>query len=277
MRVSLLAAALERLTRDRSLDLGDYRADVLTRRLEARMSATGAAAAEYLALLDRDGEERQRLADALLVHVTAPFRDAEVFAALPASVLPGLAPGRVLRAWAIGVATGEEAWSLAALLAAVRGEAWELLATDRDAACVRAAEEGALDAAALRAAIERLPWPGAGGLLQAFDVTGERARPARALRARARFAVHDFMGPQAAPREAIVASFSLVLCRNVLVYFDARFRDAAGGRLAGVVEPGGALVLGATESLTGAAAARFEPFPALARRLRVLRRLEAPC
>jgi chemotaxis methyl-accepting protein methylase len=80
------------------------------------------------------------------------------------------------------------------------------------------------------------------------------------------------MGLRAAPTAASVASFPRVLCRNVLVYFDERFREGAGDRLAAVVEPGGALVLGVTEALPASARARFVPWPDLDPRLRIFRR-----
>lgn len=277
MNTGHLRAVLEHVAREHGLDLGDYRPDVLARRVEARLADTRTDLAQYLALLRRDPAEGRRLADTLLVHVTEPLRDPEVFDALAARVLPALAPGRTLRAWAIGVATGEEAWSLAATLAAVLGERWELLATDRDPACVAAAGGATLDAAALRAAVARLAWPGRAVVAAGFAQDGPRATPTDALRARVRLAVHDLMGLHAAPREAIVASFPLVLCRNVLMYFDARFRDAAGERLHAIVEPAGVLVIGRAESLPSSVEGRFEPFPGLDPRLRIFRRREVPC
>ena len=66
------------------------------------------------------------------------------------------------------------------------------------------------------------------------------------LRSRVRFSRHDLMGPRLSPREAILASFDLVLCRNVLIYLDARYRAQAFERFGTIVRPGGALVLGPT-------------------------------
>jgi chemotaxis methyl-accepting protein methylase len=66
-----------------------------------------------------------------------------------------------------------------------------------------------------------------------------------------------------APEEAVVASFDLVLCRNVLLYFDESLRKKALDRLAAVLERGGALMIGPSESLPAAARTAFGPFPGL--------------
>jgi two-component system, chemotaxis family, CheB/CheR fusion protein len=69
------------------------------------------------------------------------------------------------------------------------------------------------------------------------------------LRRRVRFSQHDLLGPLLAPVEAVIARFDLVLCRNVLIYLNARLQGLLVDRLASVVAPGGVLVLGPYESV----------------------------
>ncbi|TMB13558.1 MAG: hypothetical protein E6J65_25125, partial [Deltaproteobacteria bacterium] len=72
---------------------------------------------------------------------------------------------------------------------------------------------------------------------------------------------HDLVGPSLAPQEAIVAAFDIVLCRNVLLYFDAALRAKALARLAGVLEPGAVLMIGHSELLPGESERHFQPYP----------------
>jgi chemotaxis methyl-accepting protein methylase len=276
-----LDPVLAHLVRLLALDLRDYRRETLERRVLTRMNAVGATSpGGYLAVLEADPDETRRLAEAMLVHVTGFFRDPGVFEALLTRVLTRLAAAaRPLRAWTIGAASGEEAWSLAATLVAARGPEVEVLATDRDAPSLEVAAAGVYPLGALSEGLARLSPATRAATGALFDVSPAEAvaRPGPLLRARVRFATHDLMGLRVAPQAAIVASFPLVLCRNVLVYFDERFRDVAGERLAAVVEPGGALVLGATEALPASARQRFAPWPDLDPRLRIFRRSAAPC
>jgi chemotaxis methyl-accepting protein methylase len=83
-----------------------------------------------------------------------------------------------------------------------------------------------------------------------------------------RFHHHDILGARLSPRGSIVASFDVVLCRNVLIYLEPRSQALAFDRFAEVVLPGGALVLGHAEALP-ATCRRFEAFPGVAPPLRV--------
>jgi two-component system CheB/CheR fusion protein len=254
-----LEAILALVAREHA-DLRDYKRSTLVRRVEARMDALGSrTASAYRDLLASDPDEVARLADSLLVHTTAFHRDGAVFEALATHVLPSLqAP---LQAWCIGSASGEEAWTLAAVLARA-GRPYRLVATDRDARSVAATRAARYDARALAALPDDLR-------AAAFDDT-LTVRPE--VRACVHVAEHDLLGHRLAPREVVLLPLDLVLVRNVLVYLDARFQAVAADRLASIVRPGGALVLGPSETLTGAAARAFDPFPRLDPALRIYRR-----
>lgn len=229
------------------VDLRDYRADGLDGGLRRRMAETASAdVAAYVARLGQDADEAERLLEAVLVQATSFFRDEAVFDALRDVVAPALRRGSgPLRAWVIGCATGEEAWSLASVLHDVCGPAFSVLATDLSAAAVARAREGS--------------YPG-------------RSIP-DALRARVTFARHDITGPRLAPSEAIVARFDLVLLRNVLIYFRTSLQERVIHRVAGVLPAGGALVLGPVERVPRSDARRFDPWPGLDEGARVYRRI----
>jgi two-component system CheB/CheR fusion protein len=271
--LSLLAGRL-------GVDFRDYRSETLERGLRGRLEALGLESLDaYRRRLQDDPAEEDQLLRALVVPFTAFFRDPRVFEALEGAVLPRLydhaaaaacvAGARPLRAWAIGVATGEEAWSVAMLMARTAGlqGRFDVVASDVDGASLAVARTGRYPAAAA----EAIP----PALRERFlETSGAEITVAAELRPYVRFAEHDLVGRVLAPREAVVASFALVLARNVLIYFDRRLQHKALERLAAVLEPGGALVLGDAEAVPPTFADRFTPFPGVDRRLRIYQRTE---
>ncbi len=261
---------LAELAEARSVDFRDYAPDPVARGIETRMTAMAAGtAAEYARRLRERDDEAQHLIDAMLVPVSSFFRDPEVFEALAERVIPrlarGLRSGEPLRAWVAGSANGEEAWSVAAILArALDGPGnFRLVASDVAPSSVAAGRRGRYPAVALGGRAEAL----AGELVRR---EGDEIVVADALRERVRFEQHDLLGRSIAPKQAVVASFHLVTLRNVLIYFDHRLQRKALERVFSAIEPGGALVLGVVETPFGMAG--LEPFPGAAPRLGIYRR-----
>jgi len=132
----------------RGIDFRDYRPEALRSRLEARMRAVGCVdLAAYHARLTAERDEVDRLLESLVVPVTEFFRDGWVFRELAERVLPTLPAARgILRAWVVGTATGEEAYTVAMLLAEAaarhRGRGFEVLASDLDQRSLEVARRG---------------------------------------------------------------------------------------------------------------------------------------
>jgi len=261
----ILALIAER----RGIDFRDYRQDTVRNRLESRMKAAGCGdLAAYRARLLGEHEEVDRLVEALVVPVTEFFRDGWVFRELADRVLPTLpVASGVLRAWVVGTATGEEAYTVAMLLAEAAGQhgrGFEVLASDLDLRSLEVAREGVYREAAVQAVAPEL---------RERYFRRERAglRVVDSIRGRIRFAQHDLVGLRLAPGEAIVAAFDVVLCRNVLIYFDASLRAKAVERLAAVLEPGGALIIGPSEALPEGIRG-LDPYPGVSPGARIFRR-----
>jgi chemotaxis methyl-accepting protein methylase len=270
---AVMAAVLEQVAQRHGVDLRDYRRDTLERGVQARMRLVGETdAGRYCAGLGgRAGEEELgRLLEALVVPCTSFFRDPPVWEALAHTVLPAVIwrhiERRPLRAWCVGAASGEEAWSLAMLLADLCnrpvGPSWELYATDLDRRALAAAEAGEYPADSAAGVPAHLREDHL-----VFD--GDRVRMSPGLRPRVRFSYHDLFGTPLAPREAVIASFDLVMVRNVLIYFERRLQEQALRRLAAMLQPGGALVLGPVETLPGALSDQLRGFPGMAPELRI--------
>lgn len=217
------------------------------RRIDRRLGELGlASGAAYRGYLEAHPEEWPQLDALCRVTISRFFRERAVFEALGERVLPELAadaaPRGVLRAWSAGCASGEEPYTLAAIWEhAVRpafpGVELRILATDVDGAVLRRARAAVYGESSLRGV--PLEWR-----RRAFTRRGERYRVRPRLRELVTSAAHDVRDP---PPDG---PFGLALCRNLaFTYFDeARQREVAE-HLARALRPGGALVVGAHESL----------------------------
>ena len=199
----------------------------------------------------------QQVVEALLNNETYFFRDRTMFDQLPDKVLPQLraqrAATRRLSIWSVGCSTGQEAYSLAMTIAE-QGPLWrdwtiDILGTDVAPSVVNAAREGHYSQFQIQRGL------GAMQMVTFFEETrtGWQANPA--LRRMVRFETHNLLDLPAAP-----GRFDLVLCRNVLLYFDRPTRTRAFERLADALAPGGRLMLGAGETTVGQTHA-FAPEP----------------
>ncbi len=268
-----LEAILRFVAERQGVDFRNYKTDAIASGLRSRIGALGATAAGYRRLLHDDPEEPARLLGQIAVSFSGFFRDPEVFLALERLVLPELRArlprGVPLRAWSVGCAAGEEPWSLAMLLAPAPGMEngaahYELLATDICEENLDRARRGLYAEAEVQAVPREFR-------NRHFAPHQDQWRIEPPPGGRVVFALHNLMDRRLAPREAIVPFFHLVAFRNVLIYFDRRLQEKSLERLLAVMAPGGALVLGRVESLPGAMAAHFDPWPGAAPSHRIFR------
>ncbi|MGA2396358.1 MAG: protein-glutamate O-methyltransferase CheR, partial [Candidatus Lustribacter sp.] len=186
---------------------------------------------------------------ALIAEVTVGetyfFRDPAQFDAIRTIVLPDLLQRRsshaALRIWSAGCATGEEAYSLA-ILTADGGLAGctLLLGTDVSNTAIDVARRGQYGAWSFR-------HDAAGWRERGFTHTGKHWTVAAAQR-RVEFAVHNLMHP-APELGGIAGGFDLILCRNVLLYFDRETVERAARGLVAALAPGGWLLTSPTDPL----------------------------
>lgn len=250
-----LEAVLEELRRVRGLDLSAYRRSSLERRLAARMVRLRLKDPEaYLERLRSDPSECDQLIEAIVIKVSSYFRDPLVFEVLAHRVLPVIMERRrrehtrQIRVWSAGCATGEEAYSLAILLAqALEDEDFPWLpyicATDISPQALAAAQTGRYR----RESLETTPL---GILDRFFRPTAEGFEVIPEIRRMVYFSRHDLTSRQSlAPADSVFGSFDLVLCRNVLIYFSLDLQKRVLEKLYRALNPGGILVIGTSESL----------------------------
>jgi chemotaxis protein methyltransferase CheR len=190
----------------------------------------------------------QQVVEALLNNETYFFRDRAMFDLLAQKVLPDLqqqrADTRRLSIWSVGCSTGQEAYSLAMLIAEqpLRWQGWtvEILGTDVAPSVVSAARQGHYSQFQIQRGL------GAMQMVTFFEETRTGWQANEALRAMVRFETHNLLDMPPAP-----GRFDRILCRNVLLYFDRATRARAFERLAEALAPGARLMLGAGETTVG--------------------------
>ncbi|MGC4113371.1 MAG: CheR family methyltransferase [Myxococcales bacterium] len=219
--------------------------------LMARMAALGVADPErYVDLLGGQGgdEELRALMPLVTVGKTEFFRDAAQFKALR-KVIPDLLKQarremRRLRIWSAGCATGEEPYSLAMVLADldVEMDGADILATDVNPQAVEVAAAG-------RFAPHRMGGVPDAALERHFTREGPLFQARPELRARVRFQPHNLAGHGHYPLPKDGPPWDLILCRNVLIYFEREGMVRVLQRFHDALAEGGFLALGYSESL----------------------------
>lgn len=153
--------------------------------------------------------------------------------------------GRRVYAWSAGCSTGEEPYSLI-ILAEQHGVDLEVWGTDLNIASLAAARRASYGRWSLRHMQEDVSF--------AFVEEEDGCRVDPRLASKARFARHSLLRDPAFRSPLEGGRWDLILCRNVLIYYAADASAAVARRLAEALAPGGALGLGASESVAGLSA-----------------------
>jgi two-component system CheB/CheR fusion protein len=248
-------------------DLTSYKPSTLRRRIERRMAIHGIKSmAEYAAFLVANPAELDLLFKEMLIGVTNFFRDPDAWDELSSVVLPQLfsragTDGR-FRAWVAGCSTGEEAFSLAMAFTQTRERSaptaaftLQIFATDLNADAIAFARRGRYPASiAADVPPERLA--------RFFRSQGRSYLIDPHIREMVLFAQHDLI------MDPPFTRLDLLLCRNVLIYFNATLQKRLLPLFHYSLVPGGVLMLGGSETVGSAQ----NLFPSLSSKSRLYRR-----
>ncbi len=200
---------------------------------------------DYLELVaDPNSDEMSHLVNAITTNLTAFFREPHHFeflakTALPEAMQRNRASAR-LRIWSAGCSTGEEPYSIAMVLdEALRGRKWDarILATDLDSNVIATACEGVYP-------LERVADVNAMRKRKYLLRSDDRVRVKPELQAYLAFRQLNLLRPW-----PMQGPFDVIFCRNVIIYFDRPTQQALFGRFAEMLQPGGYLLLGHSESM----------------------------
>lgn len=200
-------------------------------------------------LAEPKGDELAReVVEALLNNETYFFRDRVMFELLDKHALPALTKKRQdtkrLSIWSAGCSTGQEALSLAMMFTEQpqRWAGWtiEILGTDVSASAIKTAKRGCYSQFEIQRGI------GISQMIAHFEETADGWQAGRKLQRMIRFRTANILDPADE-----IQRHDLVLCRNVMLYFDEVTRERAFKRVAQNMAQDGLLMLGAGETTVG--------------------------
>lgn len=226
----LVTSRLNRLTREFSFDSLHAMLDALTK--------------------NNDNRLKERIIDAMTTNETSWFRDGYPYQLLQENLLPELLqkkPSR-LRIWSAASSTGQEAYSISMVLSEMQMKSpgllnvpIEIVGTDISSTVLSIARKAEYDGLSLSRGIsdERR---------KAFfkELENDRWQLNDKVKSIVRFSELNLL-----QNYALLGKFDLIFCRNVLIYFSAELKSDILSRMAKIMNPGGYLVLGGSESPTG--------------------------
>lgn len=230
-------------------DFTGYKQPTLLRRLARRMQLTQLSTlTAYLHHLRQDSAEAEALFRDFLINVTEFFRDYEAWLTLEKSVIPQLFAGKgrndTVRVWAVGCATGEEAYSVAMLLLEYASElaappTIQVFASDLGQTALEAAREGVYAAAIADDLAEAR-------LTRFFTKDNSHYRVRADLREVVLFTQHNLL------QDPPFSRLDLILCRNLLIYIQRELQEKIFETFYYALRTNGYLFLGNAESADGA-------------------------
>jgi chemotaxis protein methyltransferase CheR len=191
---------------------------------------------------------RQQLIDAMTTHETLWFRDQYPYEALKRMILPELARAKLpnVRIWSAACSSGQEPYSISMIIEEYRREYpkhpltnVQIVATDISPTILKAAKEGSYEDIALARGLT------SDRRAKFFDEFDGLAKVKDFVRKQVSFLELNLISPL-----THMGKFHVIFCRNVLIYFSDKNKINILDRMANVLEPGGFLFLGGSESIS---------------------------
>ncbi|MDD5773908.1 MAG: protein-glutamate O-methyltransferase CheR [bacterium] len=242
---------LEKIKEERNLDFSQYRENLLSRRVMARVRSTKTGGFEqYYYYLKLHPEEIDNLMDVMTINVTEFFRDTPVFDAIEKNVIPELISKKKMgsnpvRVWSCACSSGEEAYSVLMLFAEILNKeianyGLTIFGTDIDNRVLAKAKEGVYEdcqfknlSAQKKSLINKY----------FYDIGNKRYWIREGWPDYMKFYYNDIIA------DVPLKNMDMILCRNVFIYFSRKLQEHILERLLSSLNKGGFLILGRVESI----------------------------
>ena len=241
-----LEILLNQLVQSYGYDFSNYARASLKRRVNRLLLMDRFSSfAEFLYRIKTDAEYFSRVVQELTVTVTEMFRDPRLFKAIRDEVLPVLSTHPFIRIWHAGSSTGEEVYSMAILLKEANLLERSLIyATDINAAVVENIRKGVFPMSYMKQYSENYILSGGkSDFSKYYTAKYEWAKFDSSLSSKMIASTHNLVSDRS------FNEFQLILCRNVMIYFDKPLQDRVLTLFDESLEKLGFLVLGSKENL----------------------------
>ncbi len=196
----------------------------------------------------RDEKLATAITEAMTTNETFFFRDQKPFDQFRKIILPHMLKARAarksLRVWSAAASTGQEAYSLAMILAeeAAKLQGWkvDIIGTDLSAEVIEKAKEGFYNQFEVQRGLPVTM------LMKYFRQEGEKWQISEKIRSMVQYRAMNLLADWGG-----IGPFDVVFCRNVLIYFDPPTKSRMLERIAGLMPPDGVLFLGGAEAVLG--------------------------
>lgn len=237
---------LEGIYQAYGFDFRNYKRSTIERRIFHRMRMQGlVTVSELLNIVLHDEHVMERLFSDLTIGVTEMFREPEFFSAIRHKVLPLLAHKKFFRIWHAGCCTGEEVYSMAITLKETGLYNYaRIYATDINDQYIDHARRGVYHLTSMQKSTQN--YQRAGGkrdFSTYYQATSHDVVITPELRRNIIFAQHNLVTDHS------FNEFDLIVCRNVLIYFNSLLQERVFNLFHDSLAPGGCLALGSKEHL----------------------------
>lgn len=249
----MLTKILNLLRDQRGFDFNGYRPSMLERRIQKRIYSTNCQNInDYFDYLLSHSDELDNLIDVFTINVSRFFRNSLNFEYITRIIIPELFQSKTeqknhsLRVWSAGCAFGEEPYSVAIIIKEfLRKENItfkpNIFATDIDKKALNRASEGYYN-------FESIKKVKYGILEKYFTQEDNQFKIDTEIKKMVKFSFYDLLDKNSSvPPESIYGSFDLVMCRNVLIYFDQNYQNIIFNKLYKSLNLNGYLMLGEAE------------------------------
>lgn len=228
--------------------LGDNKEYLVASRLRSIMSELELTAlSELVKKIEVDSRLREKVVDAMTTNETLWFRDSHPFKILENRLLPELcAKQKSLDLWCAASSTGQEPYSISMIIEEFKRShpgrltSEKIVATDISSSALERAKSGVYDQLALGRGMPE------DFLTRYFSKHEDSWKVNSNVAARVQYRMLNLLHSY-----SMLGKFDIVFCRNVLIYFSADVKKDILTRIHGTLKPGGYLLLGASEALSG--------------------------
>lgn len=230
----------EWVLKDFGINLKAYKQNQLQRRILSLMSRVGVnSVEEYINLLKKDKDQRIKFLDFITINVSEFFRNPEIFDELEKKIKVELLNNTSgsLKIWSAACSIGAEPYSLSIIMDEILpNKKHKIIATDLDMTILQRAKEGIYAQAEIKnVKKERLE--------KYFTKEGEKYKIKSSIKNVVTFKKHDLI------LDNYEKDFDLIVCRNVVIYFNQDIKDNIYKKFSESLKKGGLLFVGATESI----------------------------